>query len=74
MVNNGNKIAKQKINSMVDEMRGQGNSLVVQIMGYRGNNLQEYLITNNPDRTEEINGMFLNKEFVRSLETLKNIM
>lgn len=68
-----NKIARTKINGIVDQMRASGNSLVVQIMDYKGDDLQSYLIAGNPNRVAEINSMFMNKEFVNSLETLKSI-
>ncbi len=68
-----NKVARTKINSIVDQIRENGNTLVVQIMDYRGDDLKGYLIQANPSRIQEINGMFENKEFVNSLETLKSI-
>jgi len=68
-----NKMARMQINSIVDQMRANGDSLVVQIMDYRGDDLKGYLFAKNPDKEAQINSMFMNKEFVNSLETLKSI-
>lgn len=70
-----NQLVRGKINDIVDQMRvpGNENHLVIQIMDYRGDDLHGYLIAKNPGKIAEINGMMANKEFVNSLETLKNI-